>query len=293
MAQYEQGGGVPLTAVRFANDWASERVLVGVLALCAIAASRDTIGAAIEARPDAWMALAIAATILLSALVSSIAGFAFSAVAGSALAYLKVDPVRAVQAMVLCSIATQLYAVWQMHASIRWRSLWPMIVAGAVTIPFGVWVLVHVEGPIYALGLGAFLTIYGCYALLRKKARVVRGCVWIDALVGAFGGVAGGLTGSPGLFVTIWCSMRGWDKLRQRAVYQPYILSMQFVTIGCLWWHAPANVHAAQDLHLVPFALLGAIGGLALFRRITNTQFQWFVSLLLLVSGVGLLVRAL
>jgi len=284
---------MPLTAVRFANDPAWERAFVGILVLCAIAASRDAIGAAIEARPEAWMALAVAAVILLSALVSSIAGFAFSAVAGSALAYLKVDPMRAVQAMVLCSIATQLYAVWQMRESIRWRSLWPMIVAGVVMIPFGVWVLVHTEGPVYALGLGVFLTIYGCYALMRQKARVVRGCVWLDALVGALGGVAGGLTGAPGLFVTIWCSMRGWDKVQQRAVYQPYILAMQLVTIGCLWWQAPANVHAAQDVHLVPFALLGAIGGLALFRRMTNSQFRWVVSLLLVVSGVGLLVRAL
>ena len=87
--------------------------------------------------------------------------------------------------------------------------------------------------------------------------------------------------------------MRGLDKLQQRAVYQPYILAMQIVTIGCLWWQAPADVHAAQDIHLVPFALLGAIGGLALFRRMTNNQFHWVVSLLLVVSVVGLLVRAL
>src|SRR5437764_15262806 len=82
MAQFERVGGVPLTAVRFANDPAWKRAFVGILVLCAIAASRDAIGAVIEARPDAWIALAIAAAILLSALVSSVAGFAFSAVAG-------------------------------------------------------------------------------------------------------------------------------------------------------------------------------------------------------------------
>jgi hypothetical protein len=43
----------------------------------------------------------------------------------------------------------------------------------------------------------------------------------------------------------------------------------------------------------VPFALLGAIGGLAVFRRMSNQQFQVAVSALLVVSGMGLLARAL
>jgi hypothetical protein len=43
--------------------------------------------------------------------------------AGSALAYLRFDPVHAVTTMALCSIAMQAYAVWQLRASIRWRAL--------------------------------------------------------------------------------------------------------------------------------------------------------------------------
>jgi uncharacterized membrane protein YfcA len=52
-------------------------------------------------------------------------------------------------------------------------------------------------------------------------------------------------------------------------------------------------VSVTQDLHFVPFALLGAIGGLALFRRMSNKQFRGAVSLLLVASGMGLLARAL
>jgi uncharacterized membrane protein YfcA len=79
--------------------------------------------------------LVVAGIILCSALVSSIVGFAFCAIAGSALAYLRVDPVHAVQTMVLCSTAIQLYAVFQIREAIRWRELWPSIVAGAATVP--------------------------------------------------------------------------------------------------------------------------------------------------------------
>jgi uncharacterized membrane protein YfcA len=266
--------------------------LLAALAMWAFMESAGMGSAILQERDGGWIAVGTAAVMLLAALVSSIAGFAFSALAGSALAYLGTDPVHAVQTMVLCSIAIQLYAVWKIRESIRWSSLWPMLLAGAVTIPFGVWLLLHVDAVIYAAGLGVFLTSYGCYVLLRRELHVVRGNAWRDAVAGALGGLAGGLAGFPGSFVTIWCSMRGWDKLQQRAVYQPYILAMQIVTIVCLRWQAPVHVSIAQDLGFVPFALLGAVGGLAVFQRMTNKQFQVAVSLLLAVSGVGLLARA-
>ncbi|HEY3181159.1 MAG TPA: sulfite exporter TauE/SafE family protein [Casimicrobiaceae bacterium] len=286
---------VAISTSHFTPSWVdpiiahASMIGLGVSMLVAFA----DIGSAIaHEHQAASMLIAIAAVILLAALVSSVAGFAFSALAGSALAYLGVDKVHAVQTMALCSIAIQLYAVWKIRESIRWNSLWPMLAAGALTVPLGVWLLVHVDGAVYAAGLGLFLTIYGCYTVMRRAIRVVRGSAWRDAIAGALGGLAGGLAGFPGSFVTIWCSMRGWDKLQQRAVYQPYILIMQIVTILCLQLQTPIDVHAMQGVRFVPFALLGAIGGFAVFERMTNKQFHVVVSVLLVVSGVGLLSRA-
>ena len=172
--------------------------------------------------------------------------------------------------MVVCSIAIQLYAVWKIRASIHWFALWPMIAAGLATVPLGVWMLLHTDSAVYGIGLGVFLSAYGCYAVLRRDGIVVRGSAWRDAIAGALGGVVGGLAGFPGAFVTIWCAMRGWDKLQQRAVYQPYILAMQIVTIVCLRLQGPGNVDAFDDLRFVPFAVLGGIAGLALYQRMTN-----------------------
>jgi uncharacterized protein len=280
---------------RFTRFWIDP--IIAHASLIALGASvlfagADIASAIVHGHQAASMLIATAAVILVAALVSSVAGFAFSALAGSALAYLGIDKVHAVQTMALCSIAIQLYAVWKIRESIRWNSLWPMLAAGALTVPLGVWLLVHVDGAVYAAGLGLFLTIYGCYTVMRRAIRVVRGDAWRDAVAGALGGLAGGLAGFPGSFVTIWCSMRGWDKLQQRAVYQPYILIMQIVTILCLQWQAPIDVHATQAVRFVPFALLGAIGGFAAFERMTNKQFHVVVSVLLVVSGVGLLSRA-
>ena len=56
--------------------------------------------------------------------------------------------------------------------------------------------------------------------------------------------------------------MRGWDPPRQRAEYQPYILAMQIVPSFACAFDAPVRMSLAHDLRYVPFALLGAMGGL-------------------------------
>lgn len=60
------------------------------------------------------------------------------------------------------------------------------------------------------------------------------------AAAGFVGGITGGLAGFPGAFVTIWCDWRGWDKRRQRGVYQPFILAMQSFTLAAIHLIAPA-----------------------------------------------------
>jgi uncharacterized membrane protein YfcA len=271
---------------------AARAARVGVCIL-ALASAAGLLLGLVEHRPEAQLTIAVAGVVLLAAVVSSVAGFAFSALAGSALAYLGLDPVHSVETLVVCSTASQLYAVWSIRQSVRWRELGPTIAAGLATVPLGVWLLVHVPSWMYAAGLGAFLVLYGGYVVLRREELVVRGTVWHDAAAGALGGLVGGLAGFPGAFVTIWCGMRGWDKLRQRAMYQPYILVMQIATLACLVSRSTTRYDVARDLWFVPFALLGTIGGLALFQRLTGKQFHAVVSVLLVASGFGLLARAL
>ena len=71
---------------------------------------------------------------------------------------------------------------------------------------------------------------------------------------------------------------------------EPYILVMQAVTLACLWSaeHDGALRHATA---FVPFALLGALAGFALFERLTDNQFGKAIGAPLVVSGSALLVR--
>ena len=103
------------TASRWLGGPAFARATFAALALWTIMSSGTLASGIAQQHDGAWIAIAMAAALLLAALVSSIAGFAFSAIAGCALAYLGVEPVHAVQTMVLCSIATQSYAVWKLR----------------------------------------------------------------------------------------------------------------------------------------------------------------------------------
>jgi hypothetical protein len=238
----------------------------------------------------AWKDIETAAVILVAATISSVAGFAFAALAGIGLAFVTDDPVRVVHTIVLCSIATQLYAVWQLRAQIRLRAMAPMLFCGALTAPCGTWCLLHVHAATYRLGLGAFLIAYGAFSIIHSAERSVRATPLRDAVVAALAGFIGGLTAFPGALMTIWCALRGIDKTSQRAIYQPFILAMQIVTAVSLHVLGRAQSGAQHDLQFVVFAVAGAAIGFAWFRRLSAAQFRVALNALLIASGVGLLV---
>ena len=130
--------------------------------------------------------------------------------------------------------------------------------------------------------------------LLRRPTRPLRTGPLSDACAGFLGGLSGGLAAFPGAFVTIWCSFKDWDKARQRGVYQPFILAMQPITLGAIYFMRPSASLVVQldwkTLAFVPAALLGAWFGLRIFRQLSDRQFGFAVNLLLVLSGIGLLL---
>jgi uncharacterized membrane protein YfcA len=160
------------------------------------------------------------AMVLLASAVSSIIGFAFSALCGALLFHVIDSPVYAVQVMIVC---------W---------------------------------GPL------------------------------ADLCAGFLGGLTGGLAGFPGASVTIWCALKGWDKARQRGVYQPFILAMQPLSLLAIQLMQPSSPTMArldwQVLTFIPAALAGAWLGLRIFKRLSDRQFELAVNLLLVLSGISL-----
>jgi uncharacterized membrane protein YfcA len=239
------------------------------------------------------LVLTVATVIFAAALVSSIAGFAFSALAGAALLYLLQDPVRTVAVLTACSIAIHGYCVWRVRRDLEWRLLAPFLMGGVVTVPLGVWLLARIPAHLFAAALGAFLVAYGGYMIVCRKPASVRPSTLRDATVGGLGGLMAGLAGFPGASVTVWCGLRGWSKERQRALCQPFILFMQVEALALVGSARPAALPAETFYLYLPVALAAACTGVGLLQRMSTAQFNLVVRLLLVASGAALLGPAL
>ena len=156
-------------------------------------------------------------------------------------------------------------------------------------MPAGIYLLLCLRPQAYIVAMGLALALYGAYMLIRQPPSIKRGGAFTD--VGALGGITGPLAAFPGAFVTIWCGMRGWDKVAQRSVFQPYILILQVLTLGALSLVSERNVFNGD---LIAYALPGVAGawlGLQVFQKLSDLQFQRLVNLALIVSGIALALK--
>jgi uncharacterized membrane protein YfcA len=161
--------------------------------------------------------------------------------------------------------------------------------------PIGTVLLDRVQVQPLKFGVGLLLIFYVSWmAFMRRPPVVHGGGKAADAAVAFVGGVMGGMASLSGPAPTIWAQLRGWNKHEQRAVNQPFnmsVLALAFVSAGVagfldrtfFLWAAIA----------VPCTLLGARIGLMLYGRINDVQFRRIVLILLGLSGVTLIVSAL
>ena len=229
--------------------------------------------------------------VLVCATVSSIAGFAFSALASASLVHLASNPIYMVHIMLIASTAIQVYGVWALRKDIRVRPLLPFFAGGVLTVVPGVVLLINVNVIVYVGVLGAILVAYSVLMLVRPGFRFLIDSPQMRALVGGLGGITGAVAAFPGAAITMWCSAQGWEKRQQRAIYQPFILGMQLLTLGVLAVLQPQQALQPDALKFVLPAAIGGFCGLCVFERLSTHLFNRVVAGFLLVSGMALLAQ--
>lgn len=231
--------------------------------------------------------------VLAGASISSIAGFAFAGIAGALLFHVTQDKLYTLQVILVASVALQSYSVWKLRHAIEPRRLIPYFAGGMATIVPGVYLFLSLRGSIHLLSLGLFLVAYAAFMLMRPNVRFRQDSLLGQITSGALGGITGATAAFPGAFVTIWCSGQGWDKERQRAIYQPFILGMQVLTLAAFAFVQPWNAPRLELLQYAVPAVIGAFVGLRVFYYLNNTQFHRVIGAFLLVSGIALSAKGL
>jgi uncharacterized membrane protein YfcA len=234
------------------------------------------------------LALFLAAT-FLAALVAGVAGFAFGLVAAAIWLHV-LTPLQTTTLIVAFGVIVQGYSVWKLRRALNFQRLLPFLIGGACGLPVGVALLRWLSPVHMKMAGGVLLILFSLYSLARPKvARITAGGRLADGGVGVLSGILGGTTGFGGILPTIWCTLRGWPKDEQRAVFQPTGVA---IFLGTALLLGGSGSVTSDTVHLfligLPALLAGSWLGLRLYGKLDEAAFRKIVLALLLLSGLAL-----
>jgi hypothetical protein len=237
--------------------------------------------------------LTVALGAALAGFVQGLSGFGFGLTAMALWAW-TLDPKLAATLSVVGSLTGQVLAAVTVRRGWDWRALLPFVAGGLAGLPLGLWLLPRLDVPLFKLVLGVMLMIVCPLMFFASRLPRVAGSRAGDALAGVAGGVMGGLGGFTGVVPTLWCTMRGFDKDRQRAIIQNFNLALQVVTFASYIGSGIIEARMLPLLAIVPPAVvIPVLLGARVYLGISDTGFRKLVLGLLAASGVALLASAL
>jgi uncharacterized membrane protein YfcA len=202
-----------------------------------------------------------------------------------------------VAVVVVMSVISGLQGLWIVRGDIRRNParLARFLLPAVIGVPLGVAVLSVVSTFALKLTIAALLILYGGFFTLRRSLpQLERPTPVVDAVIGFVGGVLGGAASLSGAIPTMWCAMRPWTKGETRAVLQPYNVVILALAMLLFAWQ---GLYTRETLLLIaialPATLFGAQIGIALFRRLEDSQFRRLLVVLMFASGVSLALREL
>ncbi len=240
--------------------------------------------------PLEWVGIAAGA--LAGGFVSGFTGFGMVLTAIGV--WLQMLPPGVVAMLVLmCSVASQAASMPAVFHAIEPRRVLPFVLPGILGVPLGAWLLRHLDPVGVRVGVGLLLVFYSSFLLLmRPRGNLEWGGRGADGAVGFAGGVLGGLIGLSGALPTLWATLRGWNKLESRTVFQSFNLTIGALALAThMWTGMLTGAVLRAAVVALPATFLGTWLGVRAWYRVGERGFRTAILLLLGTSGV-LLLRA-
>ena len=175
--------------------------------------------------------------------------------------------------------------------SVSWRDLAPLLPFTVVGVLAALYLLDRLDAAVLRRSLGVFVLVYGAYQLSPLPA--IRATRLSSVPYGVLGGLVGTLFGTGGPFYVIYLSMRGLDKNTLRVSFAAWFVIDGTMRLGGYaafgFLGLEALLKAAMAL---PFAALGLFVGGRIHTTLSQDAFRRIISVLLLVSGCGLLLKS-
>lgn len=238
--------------------------------------------------------LAVTIAVAIGAFVKSITGIGLPPIAIPVLAVV-VGPQDAIVIMTLATIVTNAYLMWiYRDAAGETRHLTPMIWAGLIGTPIGVYALTNLSSTAVGLGLGVTVIVYVVISLWKPEFSISPAMARRLAVPA---GVAGGiLQGATGLSAVILASYIHATGLRQRAFV--FMLSTLFgvfaliQAIGFLVAGAYTLQIGIASVLATAIAMVVLAAGTRLSPKVSPVVFHRLVLAVLALSAIKLIYDA-
>ncbi len=231
---------------------------------------------------------------LAGGLVTGLTGFGTGLTALTFWLYV-VPPVIASPMVVICSVVGQAQTFPKIWHVINWRRVTPFIAGGLLGVPVGTWLLPSVPVATFKIFIGVFLIGFCSFMLIsRKSFAVTFGGRFADGVIGAIGGVFGGIAGLSGAPTTLWASLRGWGKDEKRSIFQAYNLTILSIALISQWVGGLITAEVLRvTLLALPGTLIGVWIGRKLYERLGVKGFDRAVYTVLLLCGFAMIYFSL
>ncbi|MES2417077.1 MAG: sulfite exporter TauE/SafE family protein [Bacteroidota bacterium] len=216
-------------------------------------------------------------------------GFGESLIAVPLLALLM--PINvAVPLSVLLSVTIAGFVVVQDRKKIHFRSAGGLIFYALIGIPFGLWLLTHVNEQMVKLVLGIIIMAFSLYLISGSRLKELKTDSWLWLLsCGFLSGLLGGAYGLNGPPLVVYGSKRRWSAQHFRATLQAYFLIASLAgVIG--YWISGLMIPVLFRYYLISIpAIIPAI----LIGRLINHRLQgdhFFRYVYFVLFGIGILL---
>lgn len=240
--------------------------------------------------PGGWIELLVpAAVFLLASAVQAVTGFGFALVAVPLLA-LTLDPVPAVAATNILSVAISLVVAGADRDHVRWRQAWWVSIAGIVAMPLGLLLITEVSERLLTAVIAVVLLASTALVAFGARLPAGRGT---DVGVGVVSGALLTSTGMNGPPVVVAFQAEGLAPRPFRGTLSTVFVIQGVAGVALMALVGQVAVEALwAALVGLPMVWLGWVVGNRVFRGLDPEPFRRIVLAMLVVTAVVALASA-
>lgn len=200
-------------------------------------------------------------------------------------------PVPAVVLMSLIEVPGVLQLARTAIRDADWRSLAPLCIAAAVTVPVGAWSLAVLDPDTVRRGIAGMVVLFAALIATgwRYKGEVTKA---ISAAVGTVSGFCSGIASLGGPPVVMFLIAKGSNAAQTRAGIVAYFSLAMVLRLAAFGWNDLYSQDALLlSLLLAPVYMAGIWIGSHFFKGASETTFRRVVVTMVLVMGLIAMVK--